>query len=364
MKYTVFIPSLQAGSGAERAAVVLAEGLADSTSEVDLLVLDSVVDHPFSIDDDVNLISLDASRTATSLPFLIRYLRSYNPDVLFSHMDHANIISILSSLISQADTNVISTVQNYTSSNAKTRSRIIYNTTIILAKMLYPYSNKVVAVSRSVKKDLIDNIGIADQKVEVIHNPVFTKGITEKAKKDVDHAWFSKESNVPVITAIGRLNTQKDFPTLIKAFKILRDSRECRLLILGEGEERDSLEELIKENGLCSDISLPGYVENPYAYLSQSSLFVLSSRWEGLPTVIIEALAVGTPVVSTDCPGGASEILGDGAYGELVPVGDAHSLASAFESALKDSHNRERLVSRAKDFSSEKSVTMYKNLIN
>jgi len=134
--------------------------------------------------------------------------------------------------------------------------------------------------------------------------------------------------------AVGRLQMQKDYPTLLHAFAQVRKNRPVRLLILGEGKDRLALEELIKELGLEQDVSLPGFVMNPYAYMARASLFVLSSRWEGLPTVLIEALCCGTPVVSTDCPSGPREILRDGQYGQLVPVGDVDGLAQAIEAAL------------------------------
>jgi glycosyltransferase involved in cell wall biosynthesis len=133
---------------------------------------------------------------------------------------------------------------------------------------------------------------------------------------------------------VGRLQQQKDYPTLLHAFAQVRQTRPVHLLILGEGKERAQLEELIKKLGLEDDVSMPGFVMNPYAYMARASMFVLSSRWEGLPTVLIEALCCGTPVVSTDCPSGPREILKDGQYGQLVPVGEANALAQAIASTL------------------------------
>jgi len=159
--------------------------------------------------------------------------------------------------------------------------------------------------------------------------------VWEKAQAPLDHPWF-RPGQPPLLLAVGRLQMQKDYPTLIRAFAQVRQSRRARLLILGEGKERLMLEALIKKLGLEEDVSLPGFVMNPYAYMARASLFVLSSRWEGLPTVLIEALCCGTPVVSTDCPSGPREILRDGQYGQLVPVAQADALAKAIETTLAD----------------------------
>ena len=143
-----------------------------------------------------------------------------------------------------------------------------------------------------------------------------------------DHPWFAPGAP-PVILGAGRLTEQKDFPTLIRAFALVRKKHPARLMILGEGEERSKLETLVQELGLEKEVSLPGFVDNPYKYMKRAAVFVLSSRWEGFPNVLVEAMALGTPVVSTDCPNGPAEILENGKWGELVPVGETQSLASA-----------------------------------
>jgi glycosyltransferase involved in cell wall biosynthesis len=153
------------------------------------------------------------------------------------------------------------------------------------------------------------------------------------AAEPLEHPWF-RPGEPAVILALGRLVPQKDFGMLIRAFAQVRRARAARLLILGEGPERDGLAAAIAENGLQDDVQLPGWTVNPYPYMARSRLFVLSSRWEGLPTVLIEALFCGVEVVSTDCPSGPREILDGGRYGALVPVGDVDALAEAMERAL------------------------------
>jgi glycosyltransferase involved in cell wall biosynthesis len=151
----------------------------------------------------------------------------------------------------------------------------------------------------------------------------------------LEHPWF-RAGQPPVVLAVGRLTDQKAFDVLIRAFALVRKNRPARLLILGEGENRLALECLIRELGLAQDVDLMGFVQNPYLYMAHTSLFVLPSRWEGLPTVLIEALYLGAPVVATDCPGGSRAILKDGKYGKLVPVDAPLMLAEAIEASLKE----------------------------
>jgi len=185
-----------------------------------------------------------------------------------------------------------------------------------------------------VRGDLAQLMNVSRERITVIYNPsVVQAEVQAKAQAPLDHPWF-KPDQPPVILAVGRLQVQKDYPTLIRAFALVRQTRPVRLLILGEGKERPLLEALVKELGLEQDVSLPGFVLNPYAYMARAALFVLSSRWEGLPTVLIEALCCGAPVVSTDCPSGPREILRDGQYGPLVPVGGVNALARAIETTL------------------------------
>src|SRR5262249_37227290 len=149
----------------------------------------------------------------------------------------------------------------------------------------------------------------------------------------LSHPWFAPGS-LPVILGVGRLTWQKDFPTLIKAFALVRSRQPARLLILGEGEKRLELETIVKELGLAADVCLPGYVDNPFAYMHRCSAFVLSSASEGLPNSLIEAMACGAPVISTDCASGTAEILENGRYGPLVPVGDVEAMATAISATL------------------------------
>jgi glycosyltransferase involved in cell wall biosynthesis len=201
-----------------------------------------------------------------------------------------------------------------------------------MVSRFYPWADYVVGVSEGVTEDLVELTGLRREKMRVIFNPIVTPDIGEKARAPVDHPWFGDGSSVFV--AAGRLRPQKDFPTLLRAFEQVRAKRPARLLVLGEGPERERLEALVRELRITEDVSLHGSTTNPYAYMARACAFVLSSRWEGLPTVLIEAMSCGVPVIATDCPSGPREILANGRYGKLVSVGDADGLALAMEAAL------------------------------
>jgi glycosyltransferase involved in cell wall biosynthesis len=202
-----------------------------------------------------------------------------------------------------------------------------------LVRQFYPLAEHIIGNSQGVAEDLLRVTGLPCDRVKIIYNPVVTPELGELKEAEVQHPWFD-HGQPPVILAVGRLKPQKDFSTLIQAFARVRHTRPSRLLILGEGPERDALKTMVRELGLEEDVSLPGYVENPLAYMSRASLFVLSSRWEGLPTVLIEALYCGVPVISTDCPSGPREILADGQHGSLIPVQDVSALAEAINLGL------------------------------
>jgi glycosyltransferase involved in cell wall biosynthesis len=167
----------------------------------------------------------------------------------------------------------------------------------------------------------------------VLPNPVVTPELVECAAQPLDDPWFTAGA-APVVLGAGRLDQQKDFPTLIRAFAAVRSKRAARLVILGEGPERARLESLVEELGIGEHVRLPGFVSNPFSYMARAAVFVLSSAWEGMPGVLIQAMACGAPVVATDCESGPREVLASGKYGRLVPVGDHAALAEAIAATL------------------------------
>lgn len=203
-------------------------------------------------------------------------------------------------------------------------------------------------------------------KFRMIYNPIVDEDLFKKANEPISHPFFV-DGNFPVVLAVGRLCVQKDFPTLLLAFALVRKELRCRLLILGDGEKRQELLDLAQKLGITEDLDMPGFVKNPYKYIKRASVFVLSSRWEGLPTVLAEAMACGCPVVSTDCPSGPAEILEGGKYGLLVPPGDPGKLAEAILKILRDKdlaqELREKGIVRAMDFTVDKAVKSYVALV-
>jgi glycosyltransferase involved in cell wall biosynthesis len=230
-----------------------------------------------------------------------------------------------------------------------------------LVKRFYPLADAVVARSKGVAEDLVQNMKVPRERVHVIYNPTDPE-IEAKAQEPFEHPWF-KNSKIPVILCVARLAPEKDLPTLIRAFSVVRKERPAKLAILGEGSERAKLEALVKELGLEGDVWMPGFVDNPFKFMKRATVFALSSKFEGFGMVIAEALAVGTPVVSTDCPSGPAEILGGGKWGKLVPVGDHEKLAEAILETIENPPDREKLKERGRDFSLDRIGQQYLQLI-
>jgi glycosyltransferase involved in cell wall biosynthesis len=204
-----------------------------------------------------------------------------------------------------------------------------------LLPVVIPRMDHVVAISKVVKRDLVENFDIDASLIQVAYNPVVSDAVLEKQAESVDHPWFENRES-PIAISVGRLTEQKNYPLLFRAFAQVRQKRPLRLIVLGEGEQRESLKHLASELGIEEDVSMPGFVENPYPYMREADLFLLSSKWEGLPNVLVEALATNCQIVSTDCPGGPKEVLQEGRYGRLVPIGDVSAYASAIDQALNE----------------------------
>lgn len=327
-----FLPSL-CGGGAERIIVNLAQGMTERGLPVDLVVAAAEGALLDKLPPAIRLVDLRVPRVLRSLLPLASYLRHRRPRVLISSMGHANLVALWASRLARPATPVIVTVHNTMSQSTPEQGRLAAGLWPLLIRMFYPWAAQVVAVSRGAADDLARTTGLPRSRVEVVYNPVITPDALAYAREAPDHPWLA-DGQPPVILGVGRLTRQKDFPTLIRAFAEVQRRSPARLVILGEGEDRPALEALIGELGVTDKVALPGFRGNAMAYLAKSALFVLSSAWEGLPTVLIEALAAGTSVVSTDCPSGPREILQDGRLGALVPVGDAGALAEAMSEAL------------------------------
>lgn len=333
-KIAVFIPSLR-GGGAQRAMLNLACGLAERPElDVDLVLAQKDGPYLEQVSDKVNLVDLGASRALAAIPKLMRYLRRVKPAGMISAQDYGNLVAIWSRKLSRSKTRLVISEQNDPQRLILGGGR--YNGKFVLSLLhrFYPWADSISTVSDGVGDHLADAARIPRDLIQTIHNPIARSDIAKPSQKDVPHPWF-EEGQPPVIIGVGSLTAQKDFPLLIRSFARVRQQMSARLMILGEGVLRGELETLIESLGVQDDVALPGFVDDPYDYMCRSALFVLSSRYEGLPSVLIEALCCGVPVVATDCPSGPQEILEGGRYGSIVPVGDLNALSAAIAQALK-----------------------------
>lgn len=215
-------------------------------------------------------------------------------------------------------------------------------------------SDGIITHSAGVARELVAFYQVPPEKAVTLPNPTMTPDFFEKANAEVNHPWFASEAP-PVIIAVGRLARVKDFPTLLRAFAILRQQRTCRLMILGDGKQKSRLARLADELGISDDVELHGFCQNPYAFLKRAALLAVSSIREGGPIVLIEALALGIPAVATDCPTGPREILQDGRLGRLTPPGDAEALAKALQETLDHPPDPEVLKASVAAFTQENS---------
>ncbi len=332
-RLAVFLPSL-AGGGAERVSVNLAIEAARRGLPVDLVLSRVAGPYLSDVPPDVRIVDLAAPRVLLSTPALVRYLRRVRPGVMLTALSHANVIGLWARRIARVPTRVVvaehDTLSSVTRETRRRRARLMPQ----LAARTYPMADAIVAVSAGVADDLAEVTGMPRSDIDVVYNPVVTPEVAAAAQQPVPHPWL-EAGEPPVVLGVGRLAPKKDFASLLRAFAKARVEITARLLILGDGPLREELAQLVESLDLSDDVSIEGFVDNPYAYMSRAALFVLSSRWEGLPTVLIEAMFCGVPVVATDCPSGPREILGGGRYGRLVPVGQVDDLANAIVAGVR-----------------------------
>ena len=293
---------------------------------------------------------------------MAHYLRNEKPDLVYANLIHSGFTSLISRHISRIEVPVIWAIRCSLDHELNRKNMFYF-------KRLIPDANRIHAVSWGVAEDVVTLVPEVRDRVITIFNPVDPR-LVSLAKYPVEHPWLQSKSESTsgtgprVILAIGRLVKQKNFTMLVRAFATIRSGRDVRLIILGEGKERTAIEKTVYELNIQDSVSMPGWVHNPYAFMARADLFVLSSSYEGLPGVLIQALACGCPVVSTNCPYGPSEILENGRLGRLVPVDDPVSLAKAITATLDEEPNRAMLKNRANDFSSKHLIRQYEDLFN
>ncbi len=355
-RIAIFVPSMH-GGGAERVMALLARGFVESGHEVDLVLVRAEGPYLDDLPVAVRVVDLGASRALSSLPRLVRYLRRERPAAMLSALDHANVLAVVAHRLARVRTrlavSVHATLFVATANGTLVRPRWMPR----FMRWTYPLADRVIAVSSGVADDLAATIGLPRERVEVIFNPVVTPELHEASRQPVTHPWLAPGAP-PLILGAGRLEPQKDFNTLIRAFARVRTRRNVRLMILGEGALRAELTALIHELGVADDVALPGFIDNPFAYMRHAAAFVLSSRFEGLGVALIEAMACGARVVSTDCPSGPAEILEGGRWGRLVVVGNPGALSEAILATLDDCDPPD-VARRAGSFTLERAVRAY-----
>ncbi len=361
----IHLPDLR-GGGAERVMVNLANEFVNRGHSVEFALSKKEGHHLQNVSEEINICDLDARQfpvyTAMGALWPLKnYIEEQQPDVLLTGIARANIVALLAHRIADTDCRIVVTEHNTLSRWLQDEGGLRVRAVPYLIRLTYSWADEIVAVSDGVAEDLSKTTGLERSSITTIYNPVVTAELYKQADAPSPHPWF--DDDVPVILGAGSLTTQKDFPTLIRAFARIREQREAKLIITGKGPEKERIMSLIKQLGLEEDAMLAGFVDNPYAYISHASVFVLSSKYEGLSMVLIEALACGTPVVSTDCPSGPREILEGGERGPLVPVGDECGLADAIIDVLDNPISTEQLTDRAKYFEPNKIVNKYLQII-
>lgn len=361
-KIAFFVPSLN-GGGAERVMLILANKFSENDFRIDLILAKKEGPYLSEVGPKVNIVDLKSSNVPQGLFPLIKYLKKEKPDVLISTLAHANVVAVLAKILSRTKTKIIARVTNTFSEALKNNTFFIKIILFFGVSIFYRFADEIVAGSEGAADDLSKTIKISRNKIRVICNPTDVEKIRKECEEIPNHPWL-KNKTMPVILAAGRLTVEKDYPTLFKAFSILSEKNNFRLIILGEGKKRGELEELVEMLRLQDKINMPGFVKNPFSYMCRCDVFVLSSITEGLPNTLIEAMACGTPVVSTDCPSGPREILDNGRFGRLVEVGNEKELSRAILETLKNPPNPTELKNRVeKKFSLENTVEKYLNII-
>jgi len=321
------------GGGTENVVTRLACGMAERGIHIDFLL--GTTSGPFvdRLQSNIRVHDLGVPTLLAGIPRIARILDTARPEVLISALPHANLAATVATLLSSHAPRLFLREENQASMSRRRirgwSSRLGY----ALAPVSHRFARQVICVSHGVADDLRTQFGIPARRLTVIVNPVLGADVEPRSHEAPEHPWC-RDGGDPVVLAVGRLTEQKNFPLLINAFALACRQRPMRLLILGEGPARAALEAQIQALDVSARIALPGFLPNPFAHMRSAGVFALSSAWEGLPTVLIEALACGVPIVATDCPSGPREILAAGRFGTLVPVGQAEPLADALVAAI------------------------------
>ena len=322
------IAPFKSWGGIERKMVILCrEFLRHDVRPEIVLLRGGVEPYPDLLPPEVEIIDLTTRSKLDGSLKLARYFRDRRPRAVITAKDHSAQTAIFARGLARTRTPIFVKVTNTLSMVVRRGGKRH------MIKWLYPRMDGIIAISQGVADDLVQAFGIPQDKVSVIYNPMITPDFPERLAAPADHPWL-QPGQPPVILGAGRLTRQKDFSSLIEAFAMVRRSRACRLLILGEGPEREALQHRIRDLAVDADAQLPGFVADPLPFMHRAKAFALSSIYEGLGNVLIEAMAAGIRIVATDCPSGPAEILEGGRYGELVEPANPAAMAAALARQL------------------------------
>ena len=356
----LLIPDLR-GGGAERVAVNLANSFAQRGYAVDMVLLSATGEFLEHLLPGIRVVDLQVKRMRGALFPLVRYLRRSRPAAVLACMWPLTVTALWARTLARVPTRVfVAEHATWSQSELLERWSVGWQVRTTMHRF-FPSADGIVAVSQGAADDLARFANLDRNAITTIYNPVVGDAKPSASAPLAPAGWWTGPHRK--VLAVGTLKLIKDYATLLHAFARLRQRVDARLLILGEGECRAALQAQVRQLGIEASVFMPGFTQDPSPYYQHADLHVLSSTGEGLPTVIIEALAVGTPVVSTDCPSGPREILSDGQFGRLVPVGDAAALAAAMAESLEATHDTAALKARAQDFSIDKAVDRYEALL-
>jgi glycosyltransferase involved in cell wall biosynthesis len=360
-RVALFLPSLE-GGGAERAFVDLANQFAARGVDVDFVLARTEGPYIHELDTDrVRVVNFAASRWIYALFKLVRYLRRERPDAMLSGLDTTNVIAVVASVFARVDTRVVISQRAVLRPVWQLEHPGSWRFWLWVMKQALTRAQFVLCNSTAAANEVINDFGVDPGKCVVILNGIDTAGIARQASERIDDPWLAP-SAPPLLLSVGRLMLQKDMPTVLRAFAIVRKTCDCNLVILGEGVERPALEALIRELGIENCVRLEGFVTNPFPWIAAADVLVSASVAEGCPNVIQQALALGTAIVATDCPGGTAEVLEDGRWGRLVPIRDPEAMAEAIIATLKDEAKPDGRT-RAQSFDRDRTVDRYLELL-
>ena len=330
------LPTLVSG-GAERVFVNLLKEFDRSRFYLHLMVVDPTGPYTKLVPEDITFHGLGYKKVSRAIPGIIAALKKINPDIVLSTLDHLNLTLLLVKPFLPNKTLLLLRECNLTSNNLATGFKnLVFR---ILKKRLLNFADRIICPANAIKDDLQINFGIRPEKMITIYNPVHV----EEIRANLQHHRLDRRNSSYKIVSAGTLEHRKGFDLLLNAMsKILKKHHNIHLTILGDGPERENLKKQILSLNLSDNVTLEGYQNNPYIYFSNADLFVLSSRFEGLPNVVLESLACGTPVVAFNCPGGIDEIIVNESQGVLVPENDVHALSCAIEKQIRYPKNDKR----------------------